>query len=152
MRPCASVEHAAHVIVRRRRDRDQIARRIDAGAAAVFVHAGEALRERRADRRARIEERAAPGCKLGEHAARHDIARRKLGIGVDAQHEALARLVDQRRAFAAHRLGRERRRIAADVDRGRMELHELRIGDRRAGARRDGEAWPRASVGLVVTA
>ena len=57
-----------------------------------------------------------------------------------AQHEALARAVDQRRAFAADRLGGERRGIAADVDRGRMELHEFRIGDERSGARRDGKA------------
>ena len=48
--------------------------------------------------------------------------------------------VDDDRALAAQRLGGERRRVAADVDRGRMELHEFRIGDQRAGARRHGEA------------
>ena len=59
----------------------------------------------------------------------------------------------KRRAFAAQRLGRERRRIAADHDRGRVELHELRIGDDGAGARGDREAERRSPrAGLVVTA
>ena len=64
------------------------------------------------------------------------------------QHEALAAVVDQRRAFAAQRFGRERRRIAADHDRGRMELHEFRIGDHRAGARGDREPKP-AGLGRI---
>ena len=51
------------------------------------------------------------------------------------------RLVDQHRAFAAQRFGGERRRIAADVDGGGMELHEFRIGDQRARARRHAEAF-----------
>ena len=49
-------------------------------------------------------------------------------------------VVDQRRAFAAQRFGRERRRIAADHDRGRVELHEFGIGDHGAGARGDRKA------------
>jgi len=36
------------------------------------------------------------------------------------------------RAFAAQCLTREWRRVAADVNGGGMELHELRIGDQRA--------------------
>ena len=43
----------------------------------------------------------------------------------------------RRRAFAAQRFGGERRGIAADHDRGRMELHEFGIGDHGAGARGD---------------
>ena len=114
---------------------------------------GKFLGEARAERLARIEEGAAAGRDLGEHAARHDVARRELGERMERQHEALAGVVDQRRAFAAQRLGRERRRIAADIDRGRMELHEFGIGDDGAGARRDRKARARcASAGLVVTA
>ncbi len=59
---------------------------------------------------------------------------------MERQHEALALLVDEHRALAAQRLGGERRRIAADVERGRVELHELGVGDDRAGAGRGGEA------------
>ena len=48
--------------------------------------------------------------------------------------------IDQLGALAAQRLGGERRRVAADVDGGRVELHELGIGDDRAGARGHAEA------------
>ena len=67
-------------------------------------------------------------------------------------HEALAARVDQRRAFAAQRLGGQRRRVAADVDGGGVELHELRVADHRAGPRRHGEAFAARYGGLVVTA
>ena len=56
-------------------------------------------------------------------------------------HEALALVIDQHGAFAAQRFGRQRRGIAADRDGGGMELHEFRIGDQRAGARRHAQAF-----------
>ena len=68
------------------------------------------------------------------------------------QHETFAAIVDQGRAFAAQRFGRKRRRIAADHDRGRVELHEFRIGDDGAGARGDREPKATSFAGLVVTA
>ena len=71
---------------------------------------------------------------LGEHAAHHDVARRELGLGVDGEHEALAGRVAQQGAFAAQRFGHERRRRVADGQAGRMELHELEIAERGAGA------------------
>ena len=49
--------------------------------------------------------------------------------------------VDQGRAFAAQGFRGERRGIAADGDRGRMELDEFGIGDHGAGARRHAEAF-----------
>ena len=120
---------AAHVIMRGGRDRDRLRRRIDAGGHAACMDGRKFLGEMRAERLACIEERAAAGGDFGEHAARHDIARRQLGQRMQRQHEALALVVDQGRAFAAQRFGRQRRRIAADHDRGRMKLHEFR--DRR---------------------
>ena len=60
---------------------------------------------------------------------------------MDRAHEALAASVDQHRAFAAQRLGGERGRVAADIDGGRMELHELGVGDHRAGPGGDGDAF-----------
>ena len=125
---------------------------IDAGVPAVRVDGREGFGEARADGFAAIEKRAAPGGDLGEHAARHDIARRQLAARIDGQHEALAAAVDQRRAFAAQRFGRERRGIDADVDGGRMELHELGVGDHGAGARRHGDRFAARIGGLVVTA
>ena len=53
---------------------------------------------------------------------------------MDRAHETLAARVDQRRALAAQSLSRERRRVAAEIDGGRMELHETGVGDRRTGA------------------
>ena len=41
--------------------------------------------------------------------------------------------VDQPRAFAAQRLGNQEPRRVRPVERGRMKLHELEIGDARAG-------------------
>ena len=60
---------------------------------------------------------------------------------MNSRHEAAAGFVDQRGAFAAQRFGGERRGIAADGDGGGMELHELRIGDQRAGARRHAQTF-----------
>ena len=67
---------------------------------------------------------------------------------MNIQHETAAHLIDQDRALAAQGLGRQRRGIAADVDGSRMELHELRIGDDRAGARRHAEAFAARLQGI----
>ena len=71
----------------------------------------------------------APHDRLG-----HDVARREVGERVDAQHEAVARVVDEERALAAHRLGHQRllaARARPQPEHGRVELHELQVGDRR---------------------
>ena len=96
----------------------------------------------RAERLARVEECATAGFYLGEHAARHDVARRKFSEGVPRQHETFAFVVDQRGAFTAQGFGRKRRRIAAEHDRGWVKLHEFRIGDNCAGAGGDREPEP----------
>ncbi len=96
----------------------------------------------RAERLSRVEECATAGFYLGEHAARHDVSRRKFSEGVPRQHEAFAFVVDQRGAFAAQGLGRKRRRIAPDHDRGGVKLHEFRIGDNCACACSDRETEP----------
>ena len=49
---------------------------------------------------------------------------------------ALAGLVDQHGALAAQGLADQRHGIEPDIERGGMELHELHVGQRRAGARR----------------
>jgi hypothetical protein len=72
--------------------------------------------------------------------ARHHVPRRQLGVGVIAGHEGFAVPIDQLGAFAAQGFGGQRGRIAADVDGGRVELHELGIGDGRAGQGRKGQA------------
>ena len=84
-------------------------------------------------------------------AARDDVARRELGIGVDRRHEALAAIVEQHGACAAQRLGQEGQGIARDRERRRVELHEFEVGEAHAAARGGGEARAAAtSPGLVV--
>ena len=126
---------AAHVIMRRRRDRDQLRHRVDPGRLAVGEHGRIRRRKAITDRLAAIEERAASGDDFFKHPARHDIARRQFRIGMMPQHEPLAGLVDEQRTFATQGLGRKRSGIGTDIDRRRMELHELRIGDHRSRPR-----------------
>jgi hypothetical protein len=139
---------AAHVIMRGRRHRDRCSRRIDAGCDATGMNGRESVGEARTERLSRIQKCTAARGDLGEHAARDDVARRQLGKPVPRRHEALASAIDQYRAFAAQRFGGEWRRIAADHDRGRVELHKLGIGDDSAGARGDRE--PKAACFLWV--
>lgn len=82
------------------------------------------------------------GLYLGEHAACHDVARRKFSERVPRRHETFAFVVDQRGAFTAQGFGRKRRRIAADHDRGGVKLDEFRIGDNCAGAGGDPQPEP----------
>ncbi len=133
-------ENAAHVVVRGRRHRDRLLHRIDPGIQAVFVDRRELRREGVADRLARVEIDRMAGADMAVDRLRDDVARREFHHRMDAFEEAEAGLVDQRRAGAADRFGRQRRRIAADGKRGRVELDEFGIGDDRAGTRRHGEA------------
>ena len=99
---------------------------------------------------ARVEVDAAP-LLLAVDRARHHVARRELGVAVLLEHEPRALLVDEDRPFAAHRLGDQRERVLRRVERGGMELHELHVGERHAGAVRDGVAVARGDhrVGRV---
>ena len=69
-----------------------------------------------------------------------DVARREVGERVLVGHERDAVLVAQDRALAAQRLGEQRPRHRRVVQRGRVELHELEVGDRDAGAQRHRDA------------
>src|SRR5262249_39882613 len=55
-------------------------------------------------------------------------------------HEAQTVFIDQDGAFTAHSLAGERHRITADIDRGWVELHELKITELGAHARREDKA------------
>ena len=102
----------AHVIVLRRPNRDRLARRIDAGRAAGRGDDREARREPRPDRRARVEEDA-PALRALAAMARATTSRGASSAPGTSGHEPLAGIVDQDRAFAAHRLADQRHRIGA---------------------------------------
>ncbi len=92
-------------------------------------------------RRVQIHVIAALEPHLGDHGAHDDVARGELGARVVRGHEALSRRVAQIRAFAAQRLGDELHRLlAGHRETRRVELHELEVADRGAGAVRHGDA------------
>ena len=90
------------------------------------------LRKTRPEGASRIEKHAPAIGDAGPDRARHHVARLELAAAV-ARHEPFAGVVDQDRAFAAHRLAHQRHRVEADIERGRVELHELHVGERRTG-------------------
>ena len=61
-------------------------------------------------------------------------------VRIVARHERLAVVVDEPRAFAAQRLGQQIARRARHGERRRMKLHELEVGDARAGEIRERDA------------
>ena len=78
---------------------------------------------------------------LGVDRARHDVARGQLQPRVIIRHEALAGVgVDQPAALAAHRLGDQEILDLQIVEAGRVELHELHVGDPAARPPRHGDA------------
>src|SRR6516164_7409814 len=76
---------------------------------------------------------------MSPHCTRHDIPRFKLASAV-ACHESLSCLVDQNGALPAHGLAHQRHRIETNVERCRMELNELHIGEHCTGT--GGECQP----------
>ena len=121
--------------------RNGLARRINARADAGGMDRGEMLFKFRPDGITAIQEGLVAARHLAVNGAGHNVTRRQFGIGMHRRHEALAILIDQHRAFAAQRLGGQRRRIAPDGDGGGMKLDEFGIGDHRPGARRHAQAF-----------
>ncbi len=87
---------------------------------------------------------AAPLADFDGHRAAHHVARREiLGVGRVALHEALAGGIGEIAALAARALGDQ---AARAVDAGRMELHELHVLQRQAGAQHHAAAVAGAGV------
>ena len=121
-------DDAAHRVVGSRRDGDRLERGIEA-----FPH--ERLHERReaaAIDRTQVEQRPTV---LGDRAS-DDVARREL-VG-----EAVTRGVDEHRPLAAQSLAQQQ---AVLGQHGRVELHELEIGESRARVKRHGHAITRCA-------
>ena len=132
-RPSVEVgPNAADGVVRGGHHRDRRDARIDAVAREQFKEPGEARLESHAAHRARVKKHIGV-LRLREmvdDAAADDVARRKLGERMTAFHESTARLVDEVRALATNCLADERAPRARDIQRRRMKLHELEVGDR----------------------
>ncbi len=138
--------------MRRGGHRDRLATPVETALAHGGVDRGEALREALVADGSGIEPHRATA--LRRHRARvgagHDVARGELAIGVGVEREAAAGVVDEGRALSAHGFRHEER--CAHGQRGRVELHELEVGD--GGAARIAAAMPSpvAPSGLVVWA
>ena len=130
---------AAHHVVRRRTDRNPIARQVETDAASTSRQSSETVRARsRGSRCASVRiHRTAGVLRLSRNASRHDVPRREVAVGVMARHERLTSLVDQARPFTAQRFGDQEPRRAREVERRRMKLDELEIRDARAGVVRE---------------
>ena len=144
---------AAHVVVAGRQDRDRLARHVDAGEDARGLgDAGQALvdhlRVEMLDVQldvVLVRAAAAAFADLDGHRAADDVARGEvLGRRRIALHEALAARVGDVAALAAHALGDQ---AAGAVDAGRMELDELEVLQRQAGAQHHGAAVAGAGMG-----
>ena len=142
-------DDAAHPVVRGGRHGDRLDGPVEPGLTARGVEAREAAARKRASERRRVEEhgRAALLGHAPPHRAGDDVARRELGARVDVEHEAVA--ASRRRSTApSPRTASEMSGRARRGERRRVELHELEVGDRRAGTPGRGDAVAGRDVGI----
>ena len=140
------VRNAAHLVVDRRHDRDRLLDRVDVGELErdladrrqpLVDHLGPEMVELQ-QHVVLVRAAAAAFLDLLVHRAADDVARREvLQVRRVALHEALAVAVQQDAALAAHAFGDQH---AGAGDAGRVELPELHVLERHAGARRHAEA------------
>ena len=131
---------AAHVVVHGRQHRDRLLGEVDAREDARGLRdAGQPLVQHLRIEMIEVQEDvvllladAAALADLDRHRARDDVARGEvLGGGRVALHEALALGIGEIAAFAARAFGDQ---AAGRIDAGRMELDELHVLQRQAGA------------------
>ena len=126
--------NAAHAVVGGGRNGQQIGARVDTFGHRQREHGGKASGEVLAYCGTSIEIRRAASHHLGVNSSRHDVTRGQLGVGVAADHESLAQVIDQDRSFAPQRLRQQRQRVPARCrQRGGVELHHLQVGKGDAG-------------------
>ena len=143
--------NAAAGVVRRRDDRDQILRHVDAELHALLVDVRESRHQVGAALLADVEEHAvvARPLHLGVDGPRHDIARCERATRIVLLHEFLAVLVDQDRALAAYRLGNEKTLRLRMIETRRMELDELHVLDLRPRTPRERDAVSGRRIGIA---
>ena len=142
--------HPADHVVGRRADGDELLGDVELELGADPRDGGEPRADAGGVEVAQVEEHLGGACgpHLGHDRAGHDVARRQLPVGVVAGHEALALLVDQVGALAAHRLADEPPRRPSDVEGRGVELHELHVLEHRARPVGDGDAVACGHIGV----
>ena len=140
---------AADGVVGRGGDGDGVAGQVEPVLGAEGRDGGEAGPHRLGVEVAQVEGDLAAqrGGAAGDR-ARDDVARAQLGHGVLARHEPVPAGVAQHRPLAPHRLAHQRERAVAEGERGGVELHQLEVGQRRAGPGGQGRAVGRRPGGV----
>jgi hypothetical protein len=145
--------NAAHIVVDGRQDRDRLLGHVDAGEdLGAFGDARQALVQDLRIQVVQVQEDvvlvrtdAAAFADFDGHGAADHVARGQiLGGRRIALHEALAFGIGQIAALAARALGDQ---AAGAIDAGRVELDELHVLQRQAGAQHHGVAVAGAGVG-----
>ena len=137
-------EDPAGEVVGGGRDGDGVVREIEPGRGARRRHGREARRYVRDRDGVEVH---LPGLVPHEcDGSRHDVARRELATRIEPRHEPLAPGVEEHCALAAKGLGEQPRGLSGDVQRGRMELDELEVGERGADVPSERHALPGCAV------
>ena len=145
--------NAAHVVVRRRNDRDRLLQHIHPGEnARRFGNARQALADHLLAQMVEVQvdvipvlPHPAPFADLDHHGTADHVTRGQiLGMRGIALHEALAQRIGEIAALTAHAFGNE---DAGAIDAGGMELHELHVLHRQACAHDHGRAIAGADMG-----
>ena len=137
---------AAHEVVGRGADGDEVATKFELVAVEEGGDAGEAGDEVFAAGTHVEEDRAFEA--LAGDGAGDDVAGCELGEGMDGEHEALAAGVEEEGAFTAERLAEEEAGCAFAGVGGGMELVELHVLERGAGTISHGDAVPGSDGGV----
>ena len=144
--------NAAHVVVHGGQHGNRIAVHVDAGEdarglgdarQALVDHLGAQVLQVQVDVIRVLADAAAFADLHGHRAADHVARGQVLGVGRIALHEALARRIGEVTALAARAFGDQ---AARAVDAGGMELHELHVLQRQAGAQHHAAAITGAGV------
>ena len=134
-------EDAAHAVVRSRGDGHRRRGDVQPDLATLLVGRREPRRD--VGHRRRVEDhRLSRLIAHLQHRAGDDVARRQIAERVEPVHEPLARGVAEHRPLAPQRLRQQPGRVPGHIERRRMKLHELQVGERRA--RQPGEGEPLA--------
>ena len=141
---------AAARVMGRRHDRDRFARDVDAELQALGMDVGKVLAHERLALVRDVEEDAIQAAllHLEVDGARHHVARSQLAALVVAGHEALAVGQLEQPAFSAHGFRDEETLGMRVVEAGGMELDELHVGHRAAGAPAHGDAVAGRGIGV----
>jgi hypothetical protein len=147
---------AAHQVMRRWADGDQVAAQVERVARQHGADAGKAGLQVDALHMAHIQmddagfagrrAHAFAGDGAGDHVAGSQFEQRMIAL-----HEALAAVVAQDCALAAQGLGEQKARRAGQRKRGGMELIELHVGQLAPASEARAMPSPVATAGLVVS-